>query len=388
MKLKVSLKNKDRLSIIFILFMAFALMPDVISIAGHSLKGMYIILLLLIGTMAIKRKFKKPNSLFCAIFTYAFGVSLVAAASWGIDRLLINYCFGFVIVIIFVSLGNKYSEEQWMGILQKVWVLLMTCVTINNFIQSYRFVEYFQTGLDHPYISTLVTGGVNIEGTWIAILALSFYNAKERTLPLVISFGYSLLYASRAAIIADCVVMLIFIYGRLPDDTKRKLRNRRTIFTIMGIVGVMAVIAISANAGLIMQVFSRVADIGHDPGSLGRFAMWHYVPYVIERYPFGVGLGNVIPALEKVSPLIYEEDNIHNIYLQMFVEIGVIGGLLYIGVVIYWFKKNIKKFLTTPVVGMLGIYFLLCLFQFRGGETIFFSLLGIYFCVTKSKKNI
>lgn len=385
--MKIRIKHIDTLKILFVLFMSFALMPDVIAVAGHSLKGMYLLFVVLMGIVVKKRKIKKPNIIITGLFALGISVSLAVAIWWGIDRLFFNYCFGFVIITLFLSLGSRYTEDEWLHILQWVWWLLVACVIINDIKQAYRFIEYFQYRLNHPYIVTLVNGGCNIEACWISILSLSFYKEKKRFVPLIIGLIFSLLYASRVGMIAIFIVAILFIYGRLPEDTKRRLYKRRIAFTGIGIALLILLIVASAGDGLFLQVFSRFSDIGHDPGSLGRLAMWYYVPQTIMEYPFGVGLGNVMKALERVSRRMYEDGNLHNIYMQMFIEIGIIGGLLYLTTVVVWCIKNIKNAFVSPVIAMLCIYFLLGLFQFRGGDTIFFCLMGVYFDIIQNKRR-
>ena len=120
---KVKLKHIDKLKSILILFMVFALMPNLISIAGHSFKAMYFIFVIMSGIIFSKQKIKKPNSVILYLFFYMFLVSLLAVFHWGIDRLLINYCFGFVVIAFFMTLGSRYAENEWMEMLQKVWIL-------------------------------------------------------------------------------------------------------------------------------------------------------------------------------------------------------------------------------------------------------------------------
>lgn len=111
--------------------------------------------------------------------------------------------------------------------------------------------------------------------------------------------------------------------------------------------------------------------------------MWKYAPNLIKTYPMGVGLGNCMKGLMKVSPILYEEDNMHCVILQMFCEIGVFGGIAYILVWGRFIKKNIYMVFKNPIIQALIIYFLLSFFQFGGGETIFFCILGIYFCTKR-----
>lgn len=383
-EMKVCLKRWEPLKILLILFIASALMPDIISITGHSLKVMYWLFLILVIFVVSKKKIQMPPQVIIMFYMYITIISSVMIFSWGIDRLFINYCFGFCVIVLIMTLGTKYSEDEWLIMLQKVWILLVLGVCINNLQQFYRFVEYVKYKLDHPYINTIVTGGVNIEATWIAILVLAFFKQKKKWLPLIISVTFSLIYASRVGTIANIIIALAFVYGKHPHETKRKIANRRIICTVLGIIGIIIVVAKSTNSGIALSVLTRFKDIGHDPGSLGRFAMWIYVPAVVEKYPLGVGLGNVITALESVSPLKYAEDNIHNIFLQMFCEIGLLGGMAYIFIWVTFFLKEYRKLFDSPIPNMLAIYAFLCLFQFRGGETIFFCLVGIYLVLKKN----
>ena len=386
-RIKIDLRRLKPLKILLILFMTTALMPDIISIAGHSLKVMYWIFIILALYVVSKKKVQTPPQVITIFFMYITTLSLMMILIWGIDRLLINYCFGFVVIVLIMTLGNKFSEDEWLVMLQKVWMLLIVGVCLNNIFQSYRFVEYVRYRLDHPYITTVVTGGVNIEATWVAILTLSFFKYKKKWIPLIISVLLSLVYASRVGIIANAIITFVFTYGRLPHETKKAVAIRRIFCTVLGITGIIIVILKSTSSGMALSVLARFKEIGHDPGSLGRFAMWMYVPAVIAKYPLGVGLGNVISALETVSPLIYAEDNIHNIFLQMFCEIGVLGGIMYLSIWIIFFLQGFRKLISSPILNMLAIYALLCLFQFRGGETIFFCLLGIYLILSKNKQR-
>ena len=73
--------------------------------------------------------------------------------------------------------------------------------------------------------------------------------------------------------------------------------------------------------------------------------------------------------------------------MQMFSDIGVLGGMFYLSLVVYFIWKERKHIINTPVILMLSIYFFIGLFQFRGGETITFCLMGTYFAMRKNKER-
>ena len=384
-KKKIKTNKKDIIRFLLLLFLAFALMPDFISIGEYSLKPMYSVLGILVLILVKRRDVVFPPKIISIFLSFALIISMVMSFFWGIDRLFFNYCFGSVVSVITMTFVNKYCENDWLKILQKVWILLFLAVIINNLRQFFRFQEYFYYKWDHPYINTVVTGGVNLEATWISILTLSFYNRKGRWKAYLLSALISLLYASRVGIIANIIVAFSFMYGERQNETKKELKVRRVYFSLLIIVGIIISAFISIKFDITVAIISRFKNIGHDFGSLGRFAMWKYIPKLIMTYPLGVGLGNSIPALSTVSPLKYGENNLHNIFFQMFCEIGVFGGIFFLILWITFFFEERSALFKSPISNMLAIYAFLSLFQFRGGETIFFGILGMYFASKRNK---
>ena len=55
--------------------------------------------------------------------------------------------------------------------------------------------------------------------------------------------------------------------------------------------------------------------------------------------------------------------------------------------VIKFLFKNLKRFFYDPVIAFLTAYFLFGLLQFRGGESITYFILGIYFACKATNKE-
>lgn len=76
------------------------------------------------------------------------------------------------------------------------------------------------------------------------------------------------------------------------------------------------------------------------PGNQKRLVMWTVTTELIKEHPMGVGTGNVDEYLFArlnhygFHQLVEEELNPHNQYLQTTLEIGVIGGLLFVAFLI------------------------------------------------------
>lgn len=384
-RFEINTKETDiTIKILFFLLISFAIMPDIISINGRVLKLMYLIFILFCLLAIKKHIIVMPPRIINIFYGYAVFLSIIMSIGWGIDRLFFNYLYGYGIIVVVLTFGKKYSEEDWMEILKRVWLFLVIMVLLNDLRQAYRFIEYVKLGLDHPFIKTVVTGGVNLEATWIGIMTLSFFNSRHRWKAFIVSMIFSLVYSSRVGIIANVMVWICFCFGTNIKENKRFNLRKKIFMLLFSGLAIMLIMNFFSDNEVVTSVFTRFNSIGHDSGSLGRMAMWKYVPTLMSCYPFGVGLGNSILALQKVSFLKFQENNLHNIYLQMLCDLGVIGGVYYIFIWGVFVLKNGKKIINSPIACMILTYGILGMLQFKGGETVFFCLLGMYF---SNKKN-
>jgi len=84
-----------------------------------------------------------------------------------------------------------------------------------------------------------------------------------------------------------------------------------------------------------------------------------------ERPLLGVGLGNFIPAQAEIIPFVRKDINllqpVHNIYLLIASETGLIGLLIFITMIVYLIKVTSSKFSSFP-----SILYTLCLILFLG----------------------
>jgi O-antigen ligase len=86
---------------------------------------------------------------------------------------------------------------------------------------------------------------------------------------------------------------------------------------------------------------TRFTTMGDDPTSQARLVHWENAIDVIENNPLGIGYKNWIPYYaENYNPELIQE--IHNTVLQVFVELGYPGGILFLIMLIATFVMNVK----------------------------------------------
>ncbi len=85
------------------------------------------------------------------------------------------------------------------------------------------------------------------------------------------------------------------------------------------------------------------------PGNQKRLVMWTVTSELIAEHPFGVGTGNVDEYLHNrlkhdgFDQLVADDLNPHNQYLQTMLEIGIIGLLLLLGVIVSCIRIAMKQ---------------------------------------------
>lgn len=377
---KKKIKFIEILFFILILSCCFQNLSIITINNSFSFKLSHFISLLFIPILIKNGKIILPNKLILFFLSYIFILSLVMSYNYGLNSLFLNYLFGMYILIVVCTLGRKIELYKWKKIIKNVAWIVLILIYIKLLKNFDIILLFFQQPWGHPMIDTFFGGGVNLEATWIALLGFSMSNNKKGFLYFVLSLVISALYASRVGIIAN---VLLFAYIFLHHKVSVKLSRKKILFLF--IAAVIAVIII-CNMSIFDYVILRFVDTGNDAGSLGRLSMWKYVIPAIKNNPLGYGIGNSIKAIELVSGLSFGEDNVHNLFLQMTLDLGFIGILYYLILMFFLVKKSIKHFFSDPFVAFLASYFFLSIFQFRGGDSLMFIVLGIYLNELNSKQ--
>ena len=111
--------------------------------------------------------------------------------------------------------------------------------------------------------------------------------------------------------------------------------------------------------------------------STSRFTLWTGGVRVFTTYPLGVGIGNAVPLIERMTAQSITEDNVHNQYLQHLVDTGIQGLLVYLLFVGLTWRRLLRSRLQDPMLLYVGIYFVLALLQFRGAEALLWFVYGL-----------
>lgn len=325
-------------------------------------------------------KFKLSKTGLILVFLFmiiVFLTSITLSPFYGFNSVFINYFFAFYVFFLGYFLSKRLNSFKILKIFQSIIILIYIVVLIKS-IYYYETITYFlKNPYGHPSIYYIYGGGPNLEATWITLCSLFFLNRKRLFyFSILFSFIISAIYASRISIIMVVLVYIFYFVSNRP--TKNERRIILSFFVISSLTFGYYIIHKLSD----LYVIERFLNIGDkvEGGSQGRLMLYNaFAESFTYKSMFGVGSGNAIPYIERTLNLSFREDNLHNYYLQVLLEFGIIGLLIFLLIVIDLVKKNIQLKFSNPFGLFVLCYLIGCLIQFRGAEVMFWFCLGLFY---------
>lgn len=282
----------------------------------------------------IKDFFTSYLSVFMTMLAFMMFVSVSYAAERG---LALNESARFLsyIIIYFIIKYDNNNEKCMLG-------MIKTYIFTTSILCSFGIYQYF-TGFalgekfkNYGYIKNKVAATMDNPNNFAAFLILALFPMimlaiyeKEKTKKLfytalsLLIFTNLILTGSRNALIgiAVGVAILAIVY------------NFR-LFILMVILGIMSL--------FVPEIRDRLMAITDKTQNQSRVYLWEIAKRMIKDHPlFGVGNGNYVSLYDKYTDIYpqfkfygYTRFPCHNSYLKVESELGVIGGISFVGILI------------------------------------------------------
>lgn len=336
--LYLSLKNS--------LFSVFAYVATLVFVSD-KLAIIFLIasIIFILKEIVIKKDFNYKSSIINHILFILLGIFIISTIfsinpSGSIRDLLLN---GLSILLIFFISQRNYKYKEYQNILKIV-------ITIAFFTGVYAIYQYFvgvpmksgwvdpSSGIDIRVFSTFENPNLYAEYLImiLPIIYSLFFIVKskfEKVFLLIITFTLyiSLLFTySRGGWIGCIVGIIIFVFLYKPHY----------------IIGLIFLVIGSLNF-LPQRFLKRILSIGSlkDASNYYRMQIWEKSIEIIKDFPLtGVGLG--YKSFRKISlRYIYEYNpyHAHNTYIELAIEIGLIGLILFILLGIGLFRLTLRS---------------------------------------------
>lgn len=266
---------------------------------------------------------------------------------------------------------KKQALDRVFGFL--FWALILF-LAFRAILFSGRFFElYSRSGMggDFFYLSS---GGGNIEATFLGMISVFYLGWRRYWVIWLIALATALLMMSRAGFIS-CFLSLGFYFF-----------NQRKRYASVLMVLVAAMVTVSGSlfwieqggiSGGIVERFNFSEELYLADDDQGRIALWNSAIRVIEQNPFGYGVGMGFSRMKEIVGIEFRENNVHNIALQVALDCGLIGCLLFLAILVtlVWrcfFGRSRERLLYFCVM-----YFALGMIEFTGFDVFFWLIVGM-----------
>lgn len=312
----------------------------------------------------------------------------------------------YVVLSLFWGDINDYTLYKTTVLLSKFSILALVCNQIRgrddiiSFLASLLFLYPLIAVLSYNAISGVQEVDINsrvevgaVNPIWLTrylleaflISALILRGKVISSSILILSLPLVLLAGSKGALLSLIITLLVYYY----------LNKRRLFIRVVMLLFLLSIVGIFVFGFLsepiqyyIVQRFFRIVPDGTSQGLLdhSRGVMWPYVISYMNSheslYLTGLGFGNFGEVYGVYGERLYP----HNIILEVLVELGVVGLLLFF---LFVFKfLNLKN---NNIPGAIGLYYFINA-QFSGdfllNERVFVFTLLSYMYVSNEKRSI
>lgn len=178
---------------------------------------------------------------------------------------------------------------------------------------------------------------------------------------VVLFLFIALLTGSRGGILAIALAVITYLLFYSKSD-KNKLKK----LFIGLITGILLLILISNLLKFLSPEIAQRFTLKNvqESGGTGRTDIWKYYLNVFDESPalrkiFGYGSGTVLNLYEKVP---------HNNWIQLLIENGIVGEIIFVLLIISFLKtayKNNNIYLFSVLIGYIGLTISLSLFSYK-----------------------
>jgi O-antigen ligase len=151
---------------------------------------------------------------------------------------------------------------------------------------------------------------------------------------------------SRGAWAATAIGFAIYGYVYTITAKTNRQRVKLAALVLLGVAVLGLILAAALQSSAISDLLEQRAALtqSYDVGPDGRFGGQMKAVGLILENPLGIG--------SEIFTRFYHHEEVHNVYLSMFLNAGWVGGLLYLmtclGTLLLGFRHALKKTATSP----------------------------------------
>lgn len=348
------------------------------------------------------RHLKWPPWYLTGFFAFVLIWAVVNVPSYGFSKSILHWAFGLYLLVTVPNVGHDFTKEEWVRLMEVAACAFAFIHCAYMIIHREYLIEmlrgYFDgsgNGYFASYIPSLTRGGRHLDATWLSLGAF-FVRGKKKALYTIYVILFSFVASSRVGIIA---IGLMILWSLVYDPMYRLTLKNLKWYALFAVV----MVAVLVLTGCVQGLLSRIGIFLPTPAQMfgvvsqqeaqamtetlmstgflsGRDVLWKMVPDAFMARPMGYGVGNAVRVFRMNYGFNSYEDVMHNVFFQLLLDEGVIGGLWFIGMCIAFFVSQWKcrpRIFAAPIAGYFFTYLVLSLVQFHGGEALMQFVLAV-----------
>lgn len=355
-------------TVLVLFFLMFSLPPDWFRLtfdratgdrgtAGDT--GLYaVVLVLLIGGLVFQFA-SVPNAFMRSLLQEPLipiflGLAAVSSLWSEVPSVSARRSFGLMMATAFaIYLSSRYSMRQLLGLVT-VTIAIGTamCLLWGVLLPQYGFARGSSTAFVGLHFNKNIMGETATLGFMTALLAARTFRRHRFALYLLAltNIGFVVASTSKSALVALLLLpAMLIVY--------QAFRARRTLYGAVIITMIAA--AVTGVAIITVQIEAIAEFLGKDPSLSGRIPLWRALLTEITQRPLlgagwnGFFRGYFSPAHEVWVEFPWQPPHSHNTFIDIAVDLGLIGGALYLAIFLRAASEGTKTVReTSSAIGM------------------------------------
>ena len=305
----------------------------------------------------------KINKNLIYLFVFVFYVLVQILYTINVSDTISRFImFAMYFLLIFFCTSIEYNERE-IKFLNRMFAYSSIIASI-----SILFWGFFEEGRLTIHINSNTREDENqFCGYFLVGTVFFIKNIVEKrrifisSICVVLFLFIALLTGSRGGILAIALAVITYLLFYSKSD-KNKLKK----LFIGLITGILLLILISNLLKFLSPEIAQRFSLKNvqESGGTGRTDIWKYYLNVFDESPalrkiFGYGSGTVLNLHEKVP---------HNNWIQLLIENGIVGEIIFVLLIISFLKtayKNNNIYLFSVLIGYIGLTISLSLFSYK-----------------------
>lgn len=304
-----------------------------------------------------------------------FLASVITAFNLGLNTAVLMAIYCLMAYLLGQAVANTLDYISFISVINKLFVLVLAFYLFRLVFNLSEYIEIVNHGRyavqlnskgESPFLF-IASGGWNAEICLLGILSTFIIGSRVYRVFLIFFIAHVLLFESRVGMI---IMLSHFLYS-FKVSFKSIIRLSITLILLALVVSQFIDLF-----SMIVQRFNLATEYEILEEGHGRLFLWGEALELVNKNPYGHGIGVGIEAAQSNSRFEIPEPNFHNIYLQILVDIGVFGLISFISVIFFVLKNFIRY--KSKVSLALVVYLLVGFFQFTGYDIFIWFIFGLF----------